>query len=388
MQRNILTLLGNITINRYVLRPIDALSSKKLIEITNKNTLIPLDNYLKIDCLDYKITVNLMLKIAYYGTKLRSFSDVESYFLKTYNIIISDTLIREITLYIGKIIFDNDRKESEAIKEKFYNNLLKKSYEKDYILYIMMDGAFFETKETNENGSTWRENKLAIIFSSADIKYWKNKKGLLSHKILRKEYVSYVGKSDEFKFFVLSAAYRNGYENVKKTVLINDGAIWIKNIKDELFQNDQQILDLYHLKEKVHDSSKQIFNNNSEECLPWAHRICSLLEDGKWKEVLKIIEKYKDIFEMNGNINLHDYIYNNRDIINYPEYKKMGYFVGSGAIESAHRVVLQNRLKLPGMRWNVVSAQNMLSLKAKLESGLWDEEVCNVVTNVINNQHK
>ena len=64
------------------------------------------------------------------------------------------------------------------------------------------------------------------------------------------------------------------------------------------------------------------------------------------------------------------YITNNKDNIDYPAYKAKGWFVGSGAIESGNKTVLQNRLKLPGMRWNVSTAQYVLSLKAKLESGI------------------
>jgi hypothetical protein len=56
-------------------------------------------------------------------------------------------------------------------------------------------------------------------------------------------------------------------------------------------------------------------------------------------------------------------------------YKEKGYYVGSGAIESGNKVVLQKRLKLAGMRWNELPAQYLLSLRAKYESGLWLESV-------------
>ena len=58
-----------------------------------------------------------------------------------------------------------------------------------------------------------------------------------------------------------------------------------------------------------------------------------------------------------------------------PEYLAKGYFIGSGAIESGNKIVLQKRLKLAGMRWNVPTAQCMLTIRARVESGLWDEVV-------------
>ncbi|MCL1918127.1 MAG: OmpA family protein, partial [Peptococcaceae bacterium] len=51
-----------------------------------------------------------------------------------------------------------------------------------------------------------------------------------------------------------------------------------------------------------------------------------------------------------------------------------GYFIGSGAIESGNKIVLQQRLKQASMRWNVSSAQPMLTLKTKCESNLWEKD--------------
>jgi len=70
-------------------------------------------------------------------------------------------------------------------------------------------------------------------------------------------------------------------------------------------------------------------------------------------------------------VDLYKYIYNNQNNIDYPAYKAKGYFIGSGAIESGNKVVLQSRLKQAGMRWDPTTAQYMLSLKAKEKSGLW-----------------
>ena len=44
-------------------------------------------------------------------------------------------------------------------------------------------------------------------------------------------------------------------------------------------------------------------------------------------------------------------------------------------IESGNRSVMQERLKLPGMRWSVESAQFVLTLKCKYDSNLWESVV-------------
>jgi hypothetical protein len=73
--------------------------------------------------------------------------------------------------------------------------------------------------------------------------------------------------------------------------------------------------------------------------------------------------------------NLLNYIDNNRDNIDYAKYRSLGYFIGSGAIESANKTVLQRRLKYGAMRWHVPSAQAVVTLVAKARGGLWESDV-------------
>ena len=49
-----------------------------------------------------------------------------------------------------------------------------------------------------------------------------------------------------------------------------------------------------------------------------------------------------------------------------------------------NRITLQSRLKLPGVRWNTSTAQYMLTLKAKIESGLWEKNVVPLVLDYFN----
>jgi hypothetical protein len=80
--------------------------------------------------------------------------------------------------------------------------------------------------------------------------------------------------------------------------------------------------------------------------------------------------------KLNGcPVNLYGYISNNARNIDYAKYIKKGYFIGSGAIESGNKLVVQDRLKRAGMRWNHNTAQYILSLRAKAESSLWRAEV-------------
>ena len=56
----------------------------------------------------------------------------------------------------------------------------------------------------------------------------------------------------------------------------------------------------------------------------------------------------------------------------YASFLKKGYLIGSGAIESAHRNVIQQRLKLSGQRWLMVGAQRIANLRAYQKSNRWE----------------
>jgi hypothetical protein len=60
------------------------------------------------------------------------------------------------------------------------------------------------------------------------------------------------------------------------------------------------------------------------------------------------------------------------DRIDYQQYKKMVCSItGSGTIKSAHRIVIQKRMKLSGQRWSKKGAQNMLNLRVMNKNQQW-----------------
>ena len=59
----------------------------------------------------------------------------------------------------------------------------------------------------------------------------------------------------------------------------------------------------------------------------------------------------------------------------YKTFVEKGYMIGSGAIESAHRNVVQQRLKLSGQRWSVKGAQQIVDLRACKKSNQWNTVV-------------
>jgi hypothetical protein len=55
----------------------------------------------------------------------------------------------------------------------------------------------------------------------------------------------------------------------------------------------------------------------------------------------------------------------------YDEYIRLGYGIGSGAVESAHKQVIHSRFRQAGMRWSEAGARRLLALRLLLLNDQW-----------------
>lgn len=322
------------------------------------------------------MTPSVMLRCAYWAQNQCSYQAAENVIRDTCGLEINDDTIRLVTNYIGRLVFMEDCRKTDIIFEKYNKGSLDFTHDKTGVLYIEADGAALNTRHKNEDGSTWRENKLGVVYSSDHIHYWKNARGEKEHRVEKREYTSFIGTAGEFKKHLFRTALDNGYGKYRECVIISDGAAWIANLAAELFPDATHILDLFHLKENVYDFARNKFNYVESEYVPWAEHISGLLEQGSADTVLKALDPNETYTNC---VNLYHYLTTHRDHINYPDYKEKGYFCGSGAVESGNKIVLQKRLKQAGMRWEPETAQYLLTLKSKYESGRWEKDVVEFV---------
>lgn len=285
---------------------------------------------------------------------------------------ISPAIIQDISESVGRELFEKDKKEALDL----YNNQFKaieniRDEDKKGRLYIQADGSMVLIK-----GQGWKELKLGMVFKDSMILN-RNKP---RHIIAKKEYVTYVGSAEEFKKMLWSAAVKNGCQKVKEIVIVGDGAAWIWNIAKELFPEAVLILDFYHFSEHVNDCANVIYNEDEENKREWVDSIITGMKSGKVDETIDLIkpDDYCDKVIKESVTGLKTYLTNNKDKLNYKRFEDKGYFIGSGAIESGNKCVVQARLKGAGMRWSMNGAQYIVSLRAAKKSNRWDK-VQNVI---------
>ena len=373
---------GSLKISRYVLRPKTKTDAALLREKEKIKTVVPLDDYLRLLGLPFSMTPEVMLDVAFWAQSQSSYQEAEEAIFRARKLKINDDTIRQVTNYIGNIVFQEDCKKADAAFNKLNSGKLHfPARKKKGILYIEADGATVNTRSKDESGTSWKENKLGIVFSTDNIYNWTNHKGERQSQINKREYIAFIGSVSEFKKHLFYCALKNGYGKYEKTIFLGDGATWIRNMCEELFPDAQQILDFYHLCENVNTYAKHIFGAEASLYSEWANRMCTLLRSSQWDVVLDDLSKRKN--PANCPIDLYGYIANNVANIDYKRYIKEDFYIGSGAIESGNKSVLQLRLKQAGMRWNVQTAQSILTLRTKYKSDLWVQEVENPIMNFL-----
>ena len=68
-----------------------------------------------------------------------------------------------------------------------------------------------------------------------------------------------------------------------------------------------------------------------------------------------------------------EYLEKRREQIRYAEFQAMGYPIGSGAVESANKLVVEARLKGSGMHWARDDVNPMVALRNIVCSDRWEE---------------
>lgn len=230
------------------------------------------------------------------------------------------------------------------------------------LTYVMLDGSMIFTREEG-----WKEIKVARIFSAESIVEIQEKRKEITESL----YVCHIGKHTDFL-----AKVNNHAECYLNKVCIGDGAKWIWNWADDTYPGMVQILDLFHALEKLSEYAKAQYPDIIEKH-KWIETQKEFLLTDKVATVIKtVVETIPKTTEAKKTQEaLISYYTNNQTRMQYGTYKAKGYCVGSGAIESAHRNVVQQRLKLSGQRWSLNGAQQIVNLRAYYKSNRWDEVV-------------
>lgn len=192
--------------------------------------------------------------------------------------------------------------------------------------------------------------------------------------LIRRALVTCLGEADRIFERLWAKLQELGWMGPKTVVVIvGDGAEWIWN-RAKMFSSRCEILDFWHAVEKAWDFARLRYGRESKNATRFADRIARDLRTGQVKTVIARLRKLKTKSpeQQEALDELIKYYNDNQSRMRYDEYLRLGYGIGSGAVESAHKQVVHARLRQAGMRWSELGAQRLLALRVLLLNEQWD----------------
>jgi hypothetical protein len=193
------------------------------------------------------------------------------------------------------------------------------------------------------------------------------------HSIVRRFVVSCLGDADAI-FHRLYAQLRElGWLGTNTiVVVVGDGAEWIWN-RATWFVHRCEILDFWHALEHAWEFARLRYGDGSQQADQWVHQIAEDLRAGKVQDVISRLKRLRPKTpQLRESLeSLIRYYSENAGRMRYDEYLRLGYGIGSGAVESAHQQVVHARLRQAGMRWSEAGARRLLALRLLLLNDNW-----------------
>jgi hypothetical protein len=234
------------------------------------------------------------------------------------------------------------------------------------IMNVSSDGVLIRLRQEG-----WKEVKTVAI--SAVEPAVDATSGEIEVQLTRHSYRAGLWEAATFANHLWAEAERRGLDQARLVVSVNDGAAWIWAIVWMCFARCVQILDWWHAVQYLWTIAHATWGEGSAHATSWVAQQKRLLAQSNLRQVLHNVR----LLYPHGQP-LPDpvrkavlYLFHHRWRMRYREFRQAGCPIGSGTVESACKVVVQQRMKQAGMQWSRTGAQAMLALRCALLSDRW-----------------
>lgn len=320
----------------------------------------PLDKVLN---LSGRFTLEIRKAMLLLGQRI-PFQEASDYLNKLLRVQVSDQTILTTVESAGKAVHEEDLLMVRGLlnKEGFVKQPEVSEIKKTGAAYLQMDGMMVQTREDG-----WKEIRNGILFSEDKRVETDKNHNWIQEKICFSLFNRNKNSLEAFKRRATAEAFHFGFEQYEKPVIIGDGAKWIWDYADEHHPEAIQILDYYHACEYLGAALGSIKISEKKK-----ESVFDKLLEGKVVAIIAFLKTQKKTKEITDCIR---YYSNHQMRMRYQLYIDQGLDIGSGAIESTHRTLIQSRMKQAGMHWKKKNVQSVASVRARVQSGRWDELV-------------
>ena len=239
------------------------------------------------------------------------------------------------------------------------------------VVIIEMDGGMVPIVEPDTTGADKRRGKKL---------QWKEARICLAHPQGSKT-LAYGGtlQGDENTAGqqLLACATQAGFGRHTHIHAVGDGAPWIADqVEDQFGSQGRYLLDFYHVCEYL-GAAGGVIAGDAVARTAWMDEQKQRLKTQQADKVLQALQPHLeplDIADSDAPVRqCHRYLSRRLDQIDYQSALAQGLPIGSGEIESAHRYIVQKRLKLPGAWWRAANAEHMLALRLNRANRYWND---------------
>ena len=152
---------------------------------------------------------------------------------------------------------------------------------------------------------------------------------------------------------------------------LGDGARWImEQFTSNFGEQGDYLVDFYHVSDYLAAAQRQVCPGQAQ---PWLHRQQERLLNDQLGKVLRTLRPHQEppgVQEAPVQA-AYRYLSERAGHLDYQTARQNDLPIGSGEIESGHRHVVQQRLKLSGCWWKETNAGAMLNLRVARANDLW-----------------
>ena len=173
--------------------------------------------------------------------------------------------------------------------------------------------------------------------------------------------------------------HRRGTETAGVVVGVMDGAEWEQKFLDRYRPDAVRVLDFPHALEHLSAAAQATFGAATAEGAVWLAAQADALQHGAPSAVLVALNQLpvsrasEPFAARQARDGTFGYLAKRLEQLRYAEFLAAGYPIGSGAVESANKLVVERRLKGSGMHWAPGHVNPMLALRNIACAERWAE---------------
>ena len=277
-----------------------------------------------------------------------------------YGLVLGESTIRRITEGHAKTIFETANHVVSGPQQGGGSP----------VLIVEMDGGMVPIVEPDRTQADQRKGKKL---------QWKEAKVCLAHRPGSKTLAyggTLQGDVATAGQQLFACAQQAGLGRDTHVHAVGDGAPWIAEQVDQQFgAQGSYLIDFYHVCDYLSAAAKSMGADPAGQ-KTWLDEQKTRLKTGRGDELLQVLQAHLEASGVDDSEapvrQCHRYLSHRREQLNYQGALERDLPIGSGEIESAHRYIVQQRLKRPGTWWRPANADHMLALRLNRANRQWD----------------